>query len=344
MTMAKPTILYTGQPIMFAHEAWAGFRKNLDILIYDLKSRAELIEAFSPGGKYSKVDGIIRPNLSPTMLPPLDKELVDHLPSSCKIVSYCNHGYDGEDVEALERRGIWYCNGAGGATESTADIGLFLILAVFRFTSFGELTLREKGEARQFHVQDMCAEAYEPGGKVLGIVGMGGIGTAVARRARALGMAIHYFDSRRKTPDVEESLGNAVYHDTVESLLKACDCLLLTCPHTPATHHLVNATTLAMMKRGSRVVNIGRGKCVDEDALADALETGHITSAGLDVFHDEPVINPRLLKSWRVTLLPHMAGSTIDADRKFEEIAMKNLEAYFLGDGKPLTPVNKVSS
>lgn len=285
--MAKPTILYTGQPIMFAHEAWATFRTRFDILTYDLKTRAELIEAFSPGGKYSKIDAIIRPNLSPTMLPPLDKELVGHLPSSCKIVSYCNHGYDGEDVEALERRGIWYCNGAGGATESTADIGLFLILAAFRFTSFGELTLRKTGEARQFHVQDICAEAHEPGGKVLGIVGMGGIGTAVARRARALGMAIHYSDRRRKQTGEEGALGNAVYHETVESLLEACDCLLLTCPHTPETHDLVNAATLAKMKRGSRVVNIGRGKCVDEDALADAIETGHITSAALDVFHDE---------------------------------------------------------
>ncbi|KAM6530433.1 hypothetical protein FALCPG4_008561 [Fusarium falciforme] len=114
------------------------------------------------------------------MLHPLDSELVGHLPSSCKIVSYCSRGYDGEDVGALEQRGIRYCNGAGSATESTAKIGLFLILAIFRFASFGELTLREKGEARQFHVQDICAEAHESGGKVLRIVRMGGTGTVVA--------------------------------------------------------------------------------------------------------------------------------------------------------------------
>lgn len=224
------------------------------------------------------------------MLAPLDKELVSHLPSSCRIVSYCNHGYDGENIEALQQRGIWYCNSAGGATECTADIGLFLIMAVFRFTSFGELTLRERGEARQSFVQEICAEAQEPYGKVLGIVGMGDISTAAARRARALGVKIHYFSRRRKTPDIEESLGNAVYYGNVERLFEACDCLLLTCPYTPDTHHLVNVISLANMKRGSRIVNIGRGKCVDENALAGALETGHIKSAALDVFHDEQVI------------------------------------------------------
>lgn len=285
-TMTKPTILYVGQPIMFAHDAWARFEKKFNVLTYDLQSKAEVIEAFSEGGKFSKIDGIVRPNLATNMLPALDKELIAHLPPSCKIVSYCNHGYDGEDTGELQRKGVWYCNGAGGATESTADIALFLILSVFRFTTFCELTLREKRTADWFHVEDMCNRSHEPSGKMLGVIGLGDIGAAAAMRARALGMTIQYFNRTRK-PALEKSLGDAIYHNSVESLLKVSDCILITCPHTPQTHHLLNQETLKLMKKGSRVVNVGRGKCIDGEALADALDEGHISSAGLDVFHDE---------------------------------------------------------
>ena len=284
--MAKPTILYVGRPIVFAYETWANFEKHFTILTYDAQSRSELIEALSKGGRYSNIDGIIRPNAPQNPLPPLDKELISHLPPSCKIVSSCNHGYDGEDIAELERRGIWYCNGAGGCTESTADIGLFLILATFRFTTFGEMALRENKSADWFNVEAICSEARSPGGKVLGIVGMGEIGVAVAKRAQAIGMSIHYFNRSRR-PAAEQTLGTATYHETLGSLLLVSDCVLLTCPHTAETHQLLNKTTLQMMKRGSRVVNIGRGKCIDEEALASAIEDGHISSAGLDVFYDE---------------------------------------------------------
>ncbi|KAH6688504.1 hypothetical protein F5X68DRAFT_268456 [Plectosphaerella plurivora] len=338
--MTKPVILYVGQPILFAHDAWAKFQSSFEILPYDVKSRDELVAAFAEGGRYSRIEGIMRPNMAANMLPPLDEELVALLPSTCRIVAYCNHGYDGQDVGALERRGIWYCNSAGGCTDSTADVGLFLVIAAFRFTSFCELTLRENGNANWFDIQDVVNTAREPGGKVLGIIGMGDVGAAVARRVQAMGMIVHYYNRRRR-PDAEAALGaGVVYHDTVEGLLRAADCVLLACPHTPETHHLLDGTTISLMKKGSRVVNIGRGKCIDEEALVEALEDGHIASAGLDVFHDEPVVHPKLLSNKKVTLLPHIAGSTIDADKNFEEITMKNIEAFFLGDGKPLTPVN----
>lgn len=284
--MSKPTIMYVGQPIMGAHAAWAEFAPKFNILTYDLGSKQEAIQAFSPGGKYSTIDGIIRPNLADNMLPPLDKEFISHLPPTLKIVSYCSHGYDQQDTQELEKKGIWFCNGAGGATESTADVGLFLILAVFRYTTFCEMKVRMSGKADWFDVDALCNTSHEPGGKILGIVGMGDIGTAVARRAKALGMAIHYFNRSRKIA-AEEALGGAVYHDNVESLLRVSDCVLLACPHTAQTHELINGDTLAMMKRGSRVVNIARGKCIDEEALVQALESGHISSAGLDVFYDE---------------------------------------------------------
>lgn len=284
--MAKPVILYVGQPILFAHDAWAKFQQSFEILQYDARSRDELIEAFAEGGRFSRVQGIMRPNMTTNMLPPLDEDLVAHLPASCKIVAYCNHGYDGQDVGALERRGIWYCNSAGGCTDATADVGLFLIIAAFRFTSFCELTLRENGNANWFDIQDVVNTAREPGGKILGIVGMGDVGAGVAKRAQAIGMTIHYYNRSRR-PATEAALGGAVYHDTVEGLLAVTDCVLLACPHTPETHHLLNKTTIRLLKKGSRIVNIGRGKCIDEEALVEALEDGHISSAGLDVFHDE---------------------------------------------------------
>jgi lactate dehydrogenase-like 2-hydroxyacid dehydrogenase len=286
---AKPTILYVGQPIVFAHDAWARFQQHFHILFYDLQSKSDVIAAFAPGGKYSTIDGIVRPNIGPNLLPPLDAELISRLPASCKIVSYCNHGYDSEDTVELERKGIWYCNGAGGATDATADTALFLILATFRYMTFCEHTLRKQQSADYFAVEHVANESHDPRGHILGVVGLGGIGAAAAARARALGMTIHYFNRTRR-PEIEASLGEGtVYHNDLHSLLKVADCVLIACPHTPQMHHVLNAETFRIMKRGSRVVNIARGKCIDEEALADALEEGIISSAGLDVFHDEYV-------------------------------------------------------
>lgn len=287
----KPTILYVGQPIVFAHDAWAEFTKNFNVLFYDLHSKEEVITAFSEGGKYSKIGGIVRPNIGPHLLPSMDKELISHLPASCKIISYYNHGYDGEDTKELERKGVWYCNGAGGATTATADMALFLILAAYRYTTFCEHQLRTIGSADYFAVEDVCNGSYDPNGGILGVIGLGEIGTAAATRARALGMSIHYFNRTRK-PEAEKALGGAEYHKDLESLLRISDCVLVACPHSQETHHLLNKETFKLMKKGGRVVNIARGKVIDEDALVDALEDGMISSVGLDVFHDEYVLGP----------------------------------------------------
>lgn len=146
-----------------------------------------------------------------------------------------------------------------------------------------------RGEATlppYFAVEDTCNISHDPRGHVLGVVGLREIGAAAASRAVALGMSIHYFN-RRCRQEIEQSLGGSVYHEDLESLLKVSDCVLLACPHSAQTHHLLNYETFKLMKKGSRVVNIGRGKCIDEEALADAIGQGIISSAGLDVFHDE---------------------------------------------------------
>jgi lactate dehydrogenase-like 2-hydroxyacid dehydrogenase len=286
----KPTILYVGQPIQHAHSEFTRFKSSFTLLYYDCSSKDEFISALSPGGKYSQIDGIVRPSNSLNDLPPLDKGLIAHLPTSCKIIASCNHGYDGEDTRELARRGIWYCNGAGGANDSTADIALFLIIAVFRYTSFCEQQTRALKSADYFAVERQAVDvSYNPRNHILGVIGLGEIGYAAAARARALGMVVHYFGRSRKSPAIEASLGGAVYHAELGSLLKVADCVLLACPHTPATHHLLNREAFKIMKKGARVVNVGRGKCIDEEALVEALEDETLAGVGLDVFHEEYV-------------------------------------------------------
>ncbi|PGG98233.1 hypothetical protein AJ79_08942 [Helicocarpus griseus UAMH5409] len=345
---SKPSILFVGRPIRYATSQWQQFQQNFTIIPYTSRSKAEFIAGLQPGGPYSTINGILRPAISEPQidLPLLDKELISHLPSSCKIISSVNHGYDGMDTEELGRRGIWYCNGAGAANDSTADIALFLILAAFRYTTFSESRLREMRGAKYFAVEgDVVPYSNTTRNRILGVVGMGKIGVEISLRARAFGMRIHYYSRTRRGKDIEEGLlGGAVYHDSLKGMLAVADCVLLACPHTPETHHVLNRETFGMMKKGVRIVNIARGKCVDEEALATAIEDGTVAGAGLDVYHDEPVVNPRLLDNKRITLLPHMGGACVDTHENFERIAMDNLEAYFLGDGKPITPVNHVES
>ncbi|EGE04542.1 D-mandelate dehydrogenase [Trichophyton equinum CBS 127.97] len=339
----KPVVLYVGNPIRSHTQRWAELSARLQVLYYRPLALPELVRELSPGGRYSAIEAIFRPNNTlADRLPPLDERLIPHLPPSLRLVASVNHGYDGEDTAALAARGIWYCNGAGAANDSTADLALFLLLACFRRTSFCEHTVRSLRRGNFYDIEGaVAATAQNPRGRLLGIVGLGEIGQAVAERAqRALGMAIHYFGRRRKSAAVEQRLGGAVYHARLESLLAVADCVVLACPHTEETHHLLNARTFALMKKGVRVVNVGRGKCVDEEALADALEAGIVSAAGLDVYEEEPRINERLLDSWQVTLMPHIGGATVDTQANFERIAMDNLESFFFGDGKPVTPVN----
>ncbi|OAX77749.1 hypothetical protein ACJ72_07947 [Emergomyces africanus] len=290
-TNPKPSILYAGRPIRYATSQWEKFQHHFTIIPYTSRSKSEFIHALQSGGPYSSINGILRPAISEpkTDLPLLDKELIAHLPTSCKIIASVNHGYDGIDTEELARRGIWYCNGAGAANDSTADIALFLIIAAFRYTTFSESRLREMRGAKYFRVEgDVVPYANTPRNRILGVVGMGRIGVEISLRAQALGMKIHYFSRTRKAADVEESLGGGVvYHSTLKEMLEVADCVVLACPHTPETHHILNRETFNVMKKGVRIVNIARGKCVDEDALADAIEDGTVAGVGLDVYHDE---------------------------------------------------------
>jgi len=176
----------------------------------------------------------------------------------------------------------------------------------------------------------------------LGVIGMGQVGLAAGKRAVALGMRIHYHGRSRKAAAIEDLLGGATFHTELKTMLEIADCVLLACPYNTTTHHILDKDAFAVMKRGVRIVNVGRGKCMDEGALAEAIDLGIVAGAGLDVFYDEPVIHPKLLESWRVTILPHIGGDSSDSNKNFERIALRNIEDYFLGSGVPLTAVNHI--
>ena len=195
---------------------------------------------------------------------------------------------------------MWYCNGAGAVDEATSDIALFLIIAVFRFTTKGELAVRS-GSAKMYRDAHMSIGhvARNPRGKTLGCVGLGMIGAATARKVRgSIGMNVHYYDPVRAPKHVEEEL-QLTYHESLDQLLAIADCVNVSVPLLPQTRHLINKDTIAKMKDGVRFVNTARGQVVDEDALIDALKSGKIFSAGLDVHHNEP----NVLSPWETALI-----------------------------------------
>ena len=233
--------------------------------------------------------------------------------------------------------GIIYTNGAGASTESVADMALYHIISVFRHTTLSFLSARSASPSQwQSAHQNVPAMSHNPRGHTLGIIGLGNIGFAIALKVKAaLGMRMLYTDLYRKNQAQEEEIG-AKYFDRLEDMLPLCDCVLIA---TPAGDPLLTAETIHLLPRGARVVNIARGSLIDEAALADALDSGHIDAAGLDVHADEPRVNERLARMENVTLTSHTGGGSIETNIGFERLAMENVEAVLTGRD-PLTAVN----
>lgn len=258
---------------------------------------------------------------------PVPAELIARFPPGLGLIANIATGTDNIDLEAAARREIAVSN-TPVVTEDTADLTMALLLASCRRVSFCERALRagdwEEGAG---HL------GMRVHGKTLGIVGMGAIGQALARRAQGFGMPILYHGPNPK-PEIEPELG-AVYCASLEELLAQADIVSLNCPLTPASRHLINADTLKRMKPGAVLINTGRGPLVDESALADALENGHLGAAGLDVFEFEPQVNPRLLALDNVTLLPHIGSATGECRTDMAVRALANIRRY-LETGEPL--------
>lgn len=269
------------------------------------------------------------------LITPRDKltpEAIAALPASVTVVATFSVGYDHINIPAAKARGLIVTNTPDVLTEATADIALLLILAASRRAREGEAMVREDTWVGWNPMQLI---GWQITGKRLGIVGMGRIGQALAQRARACGMQIHYHNRTRLAPAEE---AGAIYHETLESLLPISDVLSLHAPATAATDRLMNADRLAQLPHGAILVNTARGTLVDDDALIAALGTGQIAAAGLDVFTGEPAIDPRYRSLPNVFPLPHLGSATIETRTAMGMRALDNLAAV-LGGKPPLHPV-----
>ncbi|MGQ9367323.1 2-hydroxyacid dehydrogenase [Azospirillum sp. ST 5-10] len=259
----------------------------------------------------------------------LDAAAFAALPASVRIVATFSVGTDHIDLAAAAARGIRVTNTPDVLTDATADVALLLMLGAARRASEGERLLRRGDWTGWTPTQLMGTHL---GGKRLGIFGMGRIGQAVAHRARAFGMAIHYAGRRRLPPEQERG---AVHHADPDTLLANADVLSLHCPATAETRGWLNAARIDRLPRGAIVVNTARGTVVDDDALIAALRSGRLAAAGLDVFANEPDLDPRYRTLENAFLLPHLGSATVETRNAMGFRALDNLDAFFAGRTPP---------
>ncbi|NWG44983.1 MAG: D-glycerate dehydrogenase [Alphaproteobacteria bacterium] len=269
--------------------------------------------------------------LVPTVTDRIDGSLIREAGPRLKLIANYGNGVDNIDVIAAHERGIMVTNTPGVLTEDTADMTMALILAVPRRLVEGARTL-EAGEWPGWSPTWMLG--HRLGGKRLGIIGMGRIGQAVARRARAFGLEIHYHNRNRVAPVTETEL-EATYWESLDQMLLRMDIISVNCPHTPATYHLLSARRLKLLSPSTYIVNTARGEVVDETALAALLEQGLIAGAGLDVFENEPAVNPKLLSLRNVVLLPHLGSATIEGRQEMGERVVINIKVFADGERPP---------
>ena len=272
--------------------------------------------------------------LVPTVTDRLDAALLAAAGPDLKLIANFGNGVDNIDVTAAIERGITVTNTPGVLTEDTADMTMALIMAVAR-------RIVEGAAAIQANSWSGWAPTWMLGrritGKRLGIVGMGRIGQAVARRAKAFGLQIHYHNRRRLPAAIEDGL-EATYWDSLDQMLARMDIVTIHCPHTPATFHLLSARRLKCLRPHALVVNTARGELIDEAALTRMLEGGEIAGAGLDVFENEPMIRPKLVKlarTGRVTLLPHMGSATTEGRVDMGDKVIINIRTFVDGHRPP---------
>ena len=270
--------------------------------------------------------------LVPTVTDKIDAEMIAAAGENLKLIANFGNGVDNIDVDAAHEKGIAVTNTPSVLTQDTADMVMALILALPRRMVEGDRVMRVPGSFSGWSPNWMLG--HRLAGKKLGIIGMGRIGQAVAARAQAFGLEVHYHN-RNRLHQVIEAETKAHYCDTLDALLAEVDIVSLNCPHTPETTHLINAERLAAMKAGAYLINTSRGKVVDEAALADALASGHLAGAGLDVFEREPAVNPRLLQFENVILLPHMSSATVEGRAQMGEKVLINIRTFADGHRPP---------
>jgi glyoxylate reductase len=269
--------------------------------------------------------------LVPTVTDRIDRNVIMAASDQLKLIASFSTGVDHIDLAAAHERGIVVTNTPGVLTEDTADMTMALILAVPRRLIEGARTIRE-GTWTGWSPTWMLG--HRIWGKRLGIIGMGRIGRAVARRALGFGLSVHYHNRRRVHPDVEAEL-SATYWDSLDQMLAHMDIISVNCPHTPATYHLLSPRRLRLLKPDAYIVNTSRGEVIDEDVLAEMLRTRKIAGAGLDVFEHEPAVNPKLMQLDNVVLMPHMGSATIEGRQAMGEKVIINIRTFADGHKPP---------
>jgi len=269
--------------------------------------------------------------LVPTITDRIDARLLDEAGPKLKMIANYANGFDNLDIRAAVGRGLIVTNTPGVLTEDAADMTMALILAVPRRLVEGARML-QAGQFKGWSPTWMLGHRLT--GKRLGIVGMGRIGEAVARRAKAFGLQIHYHNRKSVHAHVEAAL-EATYWESLDQMLARMDIISINCPHTPATYHLLGVRRLKLIKPTAYIVNTARGEIIDEETMATMLESGRLAGAGLDVYEREPAINSRLLKAKNVVLLPHMASATLEGRLEMGEKVIINIKTYADGHKPP---------
>jgi glyoxylate reductase len=272
--------------------------------------------------------------LVPTVTDQITASLIAQAGDSMKLIANFGNGVDNIDVTSALRRGITVTNTPGVLTEDTADMTMALILSTARRLAEGARAI-PSGEWTGWSPTWMLGRRI--GGKRLGIVGMGRIGQAVARRAKAFGLSIHYHNRRRVAPAIEEAL-EATWWESLDQMLARMDIVSVNCPHTPATYHLLSARRLRCLRPDAYLINTSRGEVIDENALGRMLEAGELAGAGLDVFENEPAISDKLIKlaaAGKVMLLPHMGSATREGRNEMGEKVIINIRTFMDGHRPP---------
>ena len=269
--------------------------------------------------------------LVPTVTDKLTKDILSKAGDRLKLIASFGTGVDHIDLAAAKARGITVTNTPGVLSEDTADVAMALILSVPRRLVEGDSRARS-GNWTGWSPTGMLGHRIN--GKRLGIIGMGQIGQAIARRARGFGMSVHYHNRKAVHPAIEAEL-EATYWDNLDEMLRRMDIVSVNCPYTEATKGLVSAERLALMPEHAYLVNTARGEIVDEQALAHALETGAIAGAGLDVYADEPSIPDGLRARDNVVLLPHIGSATIEGRHAMGDKVIINIQTFLDGHTPP---------
>ncbi len=292
----------------------------------------ELNETDAPMSPEALVAAVGRADvLVPTVTDRLDGRVLARTGENLRLIAQFGAGVDNIDVASAVQRGITITNTPGVLTEDTADMTMALILAVPRRIVEGVKLVEADGFIGWSPMHMLGRRIW---GKRLGIIGMGRIGQAVARRAKAFGLQIHYHNRRKVSAHIEQEL-EATYWESLDQMLSRMDIISVNCPHTPATYHLLSARRLALVKSHAYLVNTARGEIIDEAALARMLDKGEIAGAGLDVFENEPAINPKLKKLANVVLLPHMGSATLEGRIDMGEKVIINIKTFADGHKPP---------